>query len=57
MIVDSRGAVKKAWQLQSKSSAVIVLDKTGVVRFAKEGALTPEEVQKVIDTVNQLVKE
>ncbi len=57
VIVDSRGAVQRAWQLESKSSAIIVLDKAGVVRFAKEGALTPEEVQKVIDTVNQLVKE
>ncbi len=57
VIVDSNGAVQRAWQLQSKSSAIIVLDKEGVVRFAKEGALTPEEVQKVIDTVNQLVKE
>ncbi len=57
IIVDSNGEVKKAWQLQAKSSAIIVLDKTGAVRFAKEGALTPQDVQKVIDTVNQLVKE
>ncbi|EIC84635.1 YtfJ family protein [Serratia sp. M24T3] len=57
VIVDSNGEVKKAWQLQSKSSAIIVLDKNGMIRFAKEGALTSQEVQKVIDTVNQLVKE
>ncbi|WP_369789630.1 YtfJ family protein [Rouxiella sp. WC2420] len=57
VIVDSNGEVKKAWQLQSKSSAIIVLDKNGMIRFAKEGTLTSQEVQKVIDTVNQLVKE
>lgn len=57
VIVDSKGSVQKAWQLQSKSSAIVVLDKDGIVRFAKEGALTPQEVREVIATVNQLVKE
>lgn len=56
VIVDSTGAAQRAWQLKSKSSAIVVLDKAGVVRFAKEGALTTEEVHQVIDTVNQLVK-
>lgn len=57
VIVDSKGSVQKAWQLRSKSSAIVVLDKAGMVRFAKEGALTPQEVQQVIALVNQLVKE
>lgn len=57
VIVDSNGAVAKAWHLQSKSSAIIVLDKAGIIHFAKEGALTPEEVNQVIDMVNQLIKE
>jgi len=57
IVVDSNGAVLKAWRLESKSSAIIVLDKGGVVRYAQEGALSPEEVHKVIEIVNQLVKE
>jgi len=57
VIVDSNGVAQRAWALQSQSSAIVVLDKDGIVHFAKEGALTPEEVRKVIDTVNQLVKE
>ncbi|MEG3133257.1 YtfJ family protein [Rouxiella sp. T17] len=57
IVVDENGAVRRAWQLESKSSAIVVLDKNGTVRFAKEGALTPAEVGKVIEMVNQLVKE
>lgn len=56
VIVDSNGAVKKAWELQPESSAVIVLDKNGVIKFAKDGQLTPQEVQQVITLVDQLVK-
>lgn len=54
-IVDDGGAVRKAWDLQPKSSAIIVLDKQGNVRFAKDGALTPQEVQQTITLLRQLV--
>ncbi|STQ46711.1 Predicted transcriptional regulator [Ewingella americana] len=57
MIVDSNGAVKKAWQLEPKSSAIVVLDKNGMIKFAKEGALTQAEVKQVIDMLHQLVKQ
>ncbi|KQN47198.1 YtfJ family protein [Rahnella rivi] len=57
IIVDSNGVVKKAWQLQPESSAVAVLDKNGVIKFAKDGQLSPQEVQQVITLVDQLVKE
>ncbi len=36
------------WQLDEKSSAVVVLDKDGRVQWAKDGALTQEEVQQVM---------
>lgn len=55
-IVDSNGNVKKAWELQPKSSAIVVLDKEGKIQFAKEGALTPQEVQQVIEMLHQLLK-
>jgi len=57
IIVDSHGGVKKAWALQPESSAVVVLDKNGVIKFAKDGQLSPQEVQQVITLVDQLVKE
>ncbi|AUX94868.1 YtfJ family protein [Mixta gaviniae] len=54
-IVDSDGVAKRAWQLEKGGSAVVVLDKEGRVRFAKDGALTQEEVQQVIALLHQLL--
>lgn len=55
-IVDSNGNVKKAWDLQPKGSAIVVLDKEGKIQFAKDGALTPQEVQQVMEMLHQLQK-
>jgi uncharacterized protein len=55
-IVDNQGNAKKAWQLADGGSAIVVLDKTGRVRFAKDGALTQEEVVKVIALLKQLLQ-
>ncbi|MGC6231468.1 YtfJ family protein [Hafnia paralvei] len=54
-IVDDTGAAKKAWDLQPKGSAIVVLDKQGNVKFAKDGALTPQEVQQVMALLHQLL--
>ncbi len=54
-IVDSHGAAKNAWHLDDGGSAIIVLDKQGEVRFAKDGALTQQEVQQVIALLRQLL--
>ncbi|HFR4113035.1 TPA: YtfJ family protein [Yersinia enterocolitica] len=56
-VVDSNGNVKKAWGLAEKGSAIVVLDQQGNVKFVKDGALTAEEVQQVIDQLHQLVKQ
>jgi YtfJ family uncharacterized protein len=55
-IVDSNGVALGAWQLDEESSAVVVLDKDGRVQWAKDGALTPEEVQQVMDLLQKLLK-
>jgi uncharacterized protein len=54
-VVDSNGNVKKAWGLAGKSSAIVVLDRQGNVKFVKDGALTPAEVQQVINQLHLLV--
>ncbi|WP_194207121.1 YtfJ family protein [Superficieibacter sp. 1612_C1] len=54
-IVDSDGAARQAWQLEEKGSAVVVLDKEGRVRWAKDGALTQQEVQQVVSLLRQLL--
>ncbi|KGD72778.1 hypothetical protein HA49_11130 [Tatumella morbirosei] len=53
-IVDSNGTGRSRWQLQPHSSTIIVLDNAGRVQWAKDGALTPAEVTRVIGLVNTL---
>ena len=54
-IVDSNGVARGAWQLDEETSAVVVLDKDGRVQWAKDGALTQEEVQQVMDLLHKLI--
>lgn len=54
-IVDSDGVARGAWQLDKESSAIVVLDKDGRVQWAKDGALTQEEVQQVIGLLHKLL--
>ncbi|QLR41570.1 YtfJ family protein [Enterobacter sp. RHBSTW-00994] len=54
-IVDSDGIARKTWQLDEESSAIIVLDKDGRVQWAKDGALTQEEVQQVVALLHTLL--
>ena len=56
-IVDSDGLARKAWNLPEESSTIIVLDKNGHVQWAKDGALSPEEVNYVINLVRKLIEE
>lgn len=55
-IIDNRGAVKRAWQLTPGSAAVVVVDSAGLIRFAKEGALTPAEINQVLSLLHQLLQ-
>ncbi|MCA1923542.1 YtfJ family protein [Buttiauxella noackiae] len=55
IIVDSNGVAQKSWQLESGSSAIVVLDKEGRVQFAKDGGLTQEEVQQVMRLLQELL--
>ncbi|HAT1610562.1 TPA: YtfJ family protein [Raoultella planticola] len=54
-IVDSNGLARNAWQLQEESSAIVVLDKDGRVQWAKDGALTQDEVQQVVALLHKLL--
>jgi YtfJ family uncharacterized protein len=47
--------VRKAWQLHEESSAIVVLDKDGRVQWAKDGALSQEEVQQVVALLHKLL--
>ncbi|NGN99058.1 YtfJ family protein [Grimontia sp. S25] len=56
IVLDKNGAVAGAWRLQEESSAIVLLDAEGTVRFVKEGALNEAEITQVIDLVNKLMK-
>ena len=53
IVLDGKGKVAQEWQLAPKSSAIIVLDQQGLVRFVREGALRPQEVEQVLALVRQ----
>ncbi|MDE1473165.1 YtfJ family protein [Xenorhabdus bovienii] len=52
-IVDSEGLAKKAWGLEPKSSAIIVLDKNGNVKFVKDGKLSNEDITHVLNLIKE----
>ena len=56
IVVDEKGVVAQTWQLKPKSSAIVLLDQKGVVLFAKEGALTSEQITEVINLVQGALK-
>lgn len=56
-IVDSNGLGRKAWGLPEDSSTIIVLDKQGRVQWAKDGALSTEEANHVINLLHKLIEE
>lgn len=57
IVLDEQGRVAQQWQLQPKNSAIIVLDQQGLVRFAKEGSLAPQEIEQVLTLVRQTLEQ
>lgn len=56
VVLDDKSAVKNAWGLNVKDSAIIVLDKNGKVKFVKEGKLSDSDIQAVMTLVKGLTK-
>lgn len=51
-IVDDQGIAAKAWLLAPASSAIVVLDKDGRIQFAKDGVLSSQEIQQVMNLLH-----
>jgi len=56
MVLDEKGQVRQAWQLQPNSSSIIVVGRDGEVLFAKDGQMTAEEVSATIRLIESKVK-
>ncbi|XBS70432.1 YtfJ family protein [Acerihabitans sp. KWT182] len=54
-VLDTHGDMRQIWGLKAKSSAIVVLDARERVRYVKEGALTLQDVQQVIDLLHRLL--
>ncbi|TKI08569.1 YtfJ family protein [Martelella alba] len=54
-ILDGHGNARRAWGLKAKSSAIVVTDDRGRVRYVKEGPLTLQDVQQVTGLVRRLL--
>ncbi|HEY0208750.1 YtfJ family protein [Acerihabitans sp.] len=54
-ILDAHGNVLQAWHLRPKSSAIMVVDAQGRVRYAKEGSLSLAEIQQVTTLLHRLL--
>ncbi|MCS3431422.1 YtfJ family protein [Klebsiella sp. BIGb0407] len=54
-IVDDQGVAAKAWKLIPAGSAIVVLGKDGRIQFAKDGALSPQEIQQVMSLLHDLL--
>ncbi|WP_341502023.1 YtfJ family protein [Gallaecimonas sp. GXIMD4217] len=57
IVLDEEGVVKAGWALAPKSSAILVLDAAGKVRFVKDGQLSDQEVTQVLALLGQLINE
>ncbi|MGO2509707.1 MAG: YtfJ family protein [Vibrio hibernica] len=53
MVLDSDGAVSKAWQLDESTSTIIVQNKMGQVLYSKQGKLTDQDIQQVLQLIKK----
>ena len=56
-VIDGNGQGRVAWRLLEQSSTILVLNKDGQIQWAKDGSLTPEEVDHVIALAQKLINE
>lgn len=54
MVLDKEGVARDIWQLEKKSSAIIVLDQNQQVRWFKDGKLSEREQRQVMQLLEQL---
>ena len=53
MVLDKEGLGRETWQLESDSSAILILDGNGVVQYLKQGAMSDVEINSALDLIRQ----
>lgn len=55
MVLDDEGSARNVWSLSEKSSAIIVLDQQGIIRWIRDGSLNRQEQADVLSLIRQLI--
>jgi hypothetical protein len=57
MVLDEEGTGLQAWQLQKKSSAIVVIDTSGTVLYLKQGTMSEDEIETTVELIRQQITE
>ena len=55
LVADEKGTGLSQWQLEKESSAIVITDPTGVVRYFKQGAMSDTEIESALELVRQYI--
>jgi YtfJ family uncharacterized protein len=55
LVADEKGTGLSQWQLEKESSAIVITDPTGVVRYFKQGAMSDSEIEGALELVRQYI--
>ena len=53
MVLDKAGIGREAWQLDKKSSAIVIVDAAGTIRYIKQGAMEAAEIESTLEMIRQ----
>lgn len=52
MVVDADGIGRELWKFESKSSAIVIVDAAGSVRYLKDGAMSEPEIEQALKLIS-----
>lgn len=55
LILDDRGSGRKTWQLERKTSTIVIADVNGSIIYIKHGAMTEQEIEQALNLIRALV--
>ena len=53
MVLDADGVGRDVWNLQAKSSAIVIMDAGGSVHYLKDGAMNEQEIEQALDYIRR----
>jgi YtfJ family uncharacterized protein len=55
LILDRKGTGRENWQLEKKTSSIVVTDRQGAVIYVKHGAMDEHEIEQALDMIRAQV--